>query len=47
MPPTALSIQYTDEDDIEALLSVEGVDGRLDDDADGSISATELTRLTT
>lgn len=45
--PTALTTLYVTQDDMEALLSSEGVDLRLDDNADGSVSAAELDRLTT
>lgn len=47
MPPTALSTLYCDQDDIEALLSDEGVVGRLDDDMSGTNSAAEIAILTT
>lgn len=45
--PTALEYLYTTRADIDALLSSDGVDLRLDDNAGGSVSATELAYLTT
>ena len=45
--PTALSTLYCDQTDLESLFSTEGVELRLDDNGDGSVSAAELLRLTT
>lgn len=45
--PDTLSTLYCSSDDVDALLSQEGVDLRLDDDESDAISATEETRLTT
>lgn len=41
MAPAALSYTYCTADDLEALLSADGSDARIDDDAGGSVSATE------
>lgn len=46
MPPAALQYQYTNRSWMESLLSVEGVELRLDDDGDDSESATETAYLT-
>ena len=46
MAPTALSYTYTSVDDIQTLISVDGYTGRLDDDATGTLSATESAYLT-
>ncbi len=46
MPPAALAIQYCSQTDIEALLSTEGMELRLDDDQDSAVSGDELKRLT-
>ena len=45
--PTALTTLYVSQSDMEDLLSTEGVELRLDDNGDGSVSAAELLRLTT
>lgn len=44
--PTALAYTYCTEDDINALLGVDGVTGRLDDDDSGTVSAAEDLYLT-
>jgi hypothetical protein len=44
--PTALAVTYCTQADLEALLSVDGHTGRLDDDATGTLSATESGYLT-
>ena len=46
MAPTALAYTYCTEADIEALLSVDGKVGRVDDDNNGSLSATESGYIT-
>lgn len=43
MPPPTLSTLYTDQSSVEALLSVVGVQLRVDDDESGTISPTEQT----
>lgn len=45
--PTALTTLYVTQDDMEGLLSTEGVNLRLDDDGNDTVSAAELVRLTT
>lgn len=45
--PTALEILYCTRADVEAILSQEGVELRLDDDGSGQVASTELARLTT
>lgn len=44
--PVALSVLYATQQDVEALLSAEGVELRLDDDGTGTVNATELAYLT-
>jgi len=44
--PTTISTTYCTQADIEALLSVTGVESRVDDDAGGSLSATETGYIT-
>lgn len=41
MAPAALAILYATEADIQGLLSIDGETGRVDDDADGSVSPVE------
>lgn len=43
--PTALTYLYTSADEVSDLLSSEGVDIRLDDDADEFVDSSELLRL--
>lgn len=45
-PATSLSYTYCTQADVEVLLSVNGETARLDDDAGGSLSATESGYLT-
>lgn len=47
MPTSAPSYLFCTQADVEAFLSVDGVLGRLDDDASGANSATESGYLTT
>ena len=47
MAPSAQTYQYASRLSIEAILSTEGVEFRLDDDQSGTESATESTFLTT
>lgn len=47
MPPAALDTLYTSMDDVNALLSEEGVGARLDDDQTGTVTVAEEARLTT
>lgn len=41
MAPPALAYQYATQSDVEALLSIDGLAGRVDDLATGTINATE------
>ncbi len=45
MPPTNYANPFTDSDSIKDLLSVVGVDERLDDDADGTVDTDEEIRI--
>lgn len=47
MPPAALTYTYCTSADVVALLSVYGVDARLDDDSSGTVTPEELAYLTT
>ncbi len=46
MAPAALAFVYCTQDDVDAVLSVDGTVGRADDDATGALSATETGRIT-
>lgn len=46
MPLEAYESPYCSDNDVEALLSEEGVNLRLDDNQDGAVNAAELLRLT-
>lgn len=46
MAPVAPTYTYTDREHMNSMLSAEGVDLRLDDDADGTVEAEELAYLT-
>jgi hypothetical protein len=45
MPPTALTYTYCTEEDLQALLSVDGTTARVDDNGDNSQSVTEALYL--
>lgn len=45
MPPTTYANPFTDSESIKDLMSVVGVDQRLDDDADGTVDTDEAPRV--
>lgn len=42
MAPTALTYVYTTSDDLDVILSMDGVEGRIDDTDDGVLSTNEI-----